>query len=457
MSRRAEETPARIGKLPNLPLFHDLKGRKAVVVGESEGAEWKAELLAAAGAEVVRLGADWHASDLAGARVAVADLPDPAEARRFAEAARNAGALANLIDQPKLCDVQFGTIVDRSPLVIAISTDGAAPMLGQSIRARIESVLPLGLSGWAQAAKGWRATLKHRLPDFPSRRDFWRRFVAAAWADPERTPTDADYQTLLDGGAEPSGRVTLVGAGPGDPELLTLKAVRALQNATVILYDDLVGDGVLQLARREARRIAVGKAGHGPSCKQADINDLLVELASAGERVVRLKGGDPLIFGRATEEIAACRRAGVEVRVIPGVSAAQGAAASLLLSLTERNRARRVQFVTGHGADGKLPVDIDWLSVADRRATTIIYMPRKTLGRFVATALRKGLDPATPAVAVASATLGHQSHVAATVTEIDARAGELPAGEPVTVIVGWVARELLPKSENVVPLRRTFA
>ncbi len=147
----------------------------------------------------------------------------------------------------------------------------------------------------------------------------------------------------------------MVGAGPGDPELLTLKAVRMLQSATVILYDDLVGPEILELARREAKRIAVGKKGHGPSCRQSDINDRIVKLAPRGETVVRLKGGDPLIFGRATEEIEACRAAGVPVSIVPGISAAQGAAASLGISLTERHAARRVQFVTGHGADGKLP------------------------------------------------------------------------------------------------------
>ena len=430
---------ARIAPLPNLPLFHRLNGRKAVVVGSSDGAMWKAELLEAAGANVVRLD-EWSAEDLEGAAVAVADLPERDEAERFLAAARNAGAVANIIDQTDLCDVTFGTIVNRSPVVVAISTDGAAPVLGQSIRARIESVLPLGLSAWASAAKTWRGRLKGRVASFGDRRAFWQRFASAAWAEPDRKPTDADFDTLLTDAPEQRGRVTLVGAGPGDPELLTLKAVRALQSATVILYDNLVGADVLELARREAKRISVGKSAHGPSCKQTDINDLMLKLASDGENVVRLKGGDPMIFGRATEEIDACRAAGVEISVIPGISAAQGAAASLLTSLTERKHARRVQFVTGHGADGKLPTDIDWISVADRKVTTVLYMPRKTLGEFVRKALAKGLDPATPAIAIASSTLPDEAHVAGTVTEIDTLAAELPAGAPVTIIIGWVGR-----------------
>lgn len=452
--RKPQERPARIAPLANLPLFHRLAGRKAVVVGASDGAEWKAELLAAAGAEVVRLREGWTAGDLAGAAIAVADLADRGEALRFVEGAHAAGAVVNIIDQTDLCDVQFGTIVNRSPVAIGISTDGAAPMLGQSIRARIESVLPLGLSRWAQAAKSWRPRLKQQFSEFADRRRFWERFVATAWNAPDRTPSDADFDALIHAAPKAKGRVILVGAGPGDPELLTLKAVRALQGATVILYDDLVGPEVLELARREATRIAVGKSGKGASCKQQDINERIVELALAGETVVRLKGGDPLIFGRASEEIAACRAAGIEITLIPGISAAQGAAASLLLSLTERKQSRRVQFVTGHGADGKLPRDIDWSTVADPRATTVLYMPRRTLADFVRKALAAGLDSQTPAVAIAWATLPEQTHVAGRIREIATLAESLPARAPVIVMIGWVARELVASSAEVLPLQR---
>jgi uroporphyrin-III C-methyltransferase/precorrin-2 dehydrogenase/sirohydrochlorin ferrochelatase len=449
--RTPTETPARIAPLPNLPLFHKLGGRTAVVIGASDGADWKAELLAAAGAEVVRLTHGWKEQDLTGAAIVVADIADRDEALRLIDAAHAVGAVVNMIDQTDLCDVQFGTIVNRAPVVIAISTDGAAPMLGQSIRARIESVLPLGLSAWTSAAKQWRSRLKQRVPDFAERKRFWERFVELAWRKTDQNPVESDFEALLAGEASTKGRVTLVGAGPGDPELLTLKAVRALQTATVILYDDLIGPEVLELARREVRRIAVGKKGHGVSCSQADINAQMVELALAGESVVRLKGGDPLIFGRATEEIAACRAAEVDVTVVPGISAAQGAAASLGLSLTERRHARRVQFVTGHGADGKLPTDIDWLSVADSKATTVLYMPRKTLAEFVRKALAAGLDPATPAIAIASATLSQEAEIAGAIHEIDELAAGLPEGAPVIVIIGWVGRELAGASGTLIP------
>lgn len=458
-------TPARIAPLANLPLFHKVEGRKVVVAGGSQGAAWKAELLSAAGAKVLVLAGDaagaalfadlsgvrvmarpWHADDLTGAALAIADIADRAEALRFLAAARAAGAPANIIDQTELCDFLFGTIVNRSPVVLAISTDGAAPMLGQSIRARIESVLPLGLSAWAEAAKVWRPRLKARVSGFSDRRAFWERFTERAWSEVARPPSEADFGDLLRTAeaAGKGGSVTLVGAGPGDPELLTLKAVRALQTATVILYDDLVGPDILELARREARRVAVGKTGHGPSCSQASINEEIVALASAGERVVRLKGGDPLIFGRATEEIDACRVAGIPVGIVPGISAAQGAAAALGFSLTERKAARRVQFVTGHGADGRLPRDIDWAAIADPVATTVVYMPRRTLAQFVSAAVEEGLDPNTPALAVASASRAEQAHVSAPLWAISEKAEALAKGAPVTVIIGQVARERAP-------------
>jgi uroporphyrin-III C-methyltransferase/precorrin-2 dehydrogenase/sirohydrochlorin ferrochelatase len=460
-TRLPEAVPPRIAPLATLPLFHRIAGRKAVVAGGSPGALWKAELLLAAGAEVTVLAGHeaaaklfegltgpvavfaraWVPADLAGAALALADLPERAEAERFVAAAHEAGAVAGLIDHAELGDVQFGTIVNRSPVVLAISTDGAAPMLGQSIRTRIEAILPRGLSPWAVAAKGWRPRVKARFAAFADRRAFWTRFVARAWAEAERAPAEADFDALAAARDGAEGRVILVGAGPGDPDLLTLKAVRALQAATVILYDDLVGPEVLELARREATRVAVGKKGHGPSCKQSDINARIVALAQAGETVVRLKGGDPLIFGRATEEIEACRAAGVPVSVVPGITAAQGAAAALGFSLTERREARRVQFVTGHGADGALPRDIDWNAIADDGATTIVYMPRKTLADFAAAALTHGLDPAMPAVAIASATLPGQVHVAGNLADIAARARTLPVGAPVIVVIGRVVRD----------------
>jgi len=479
--------PERIAPLATLPVFHKLKGRTVVLVGNSEGARWKAELLAATGARVLALvGAGtetpdldamaaslvdrhgegfggieiqrrgWLAADFTDAALAVADIEAPTEAAAFAVAARAAGLPVNVIDNPAFCDFQFGAIVNRSPLVISISTDGAAPVFGQAIRARIEALLPRGLAAWAKAARDWRPAIQAEKPAYALRRLFWERFTLRALTTPDTPPAEADRRALMiafehDAAASTSGQVTFVGAGPGDPDLLTLKAMRALQAADIILFDDLVSPEVLELARREAQRMMVGKTGHGPSCKQSEINAVIVRLAREGKRVVRLKGGDPLVFGRVTEELAACRKARIPVEIVPGITAAQGAAAALGLSLTERQHARRVQFLTGHGEDGKLPADINWSAIADPAATTIVYMPRGTLAAFAARAIAAGLSPKTPAAAISNATRANQSEIVATLATLsDAVAATAPAG-PTLVMIGAILRGRLEAEMTALP------
>jgi uroporphyrin-III C-methyltransferase/precorrin-2 dehydrogenase/sirohydrochlorin ferrochelatase len=233
-----------------------------------------------------------------------------------------------------------------------------------------------------------------------------------------------------------NGSVTLVGAGPGDPELLTLRAVRALQEADVILIDNLVAPAILDFARREAKRMMVGKASYGPSCRQDEINAMMISLARSGKRVVRLKGGDPMIFGRAGEEIAACQAAGIPVEVVPGITSAQGAASRLSVSLTQRELARRVQYITAHSANGRLPSDIDWRSVADPSTTTVVYMPKRTLAELAAAALAHGLAPDTPAIAVASATRPDEQVISATIATIAAKLADAAPAGPVLVMIG---------------------
>lgn len=457
----ADVAPPRIAPLATLPVFHKLSGRFVVLAGASEGAFWKAELVAAAGAEV-RLfappnaelpafanplirwqGRDWEAADLQGAALAIGDMETDSQAEAFVDASRQAGVPVNVIDRPAFCDFQFGAIVNRSPLVISISTDGAAPVFGQAIRARIEAMIPPGLARWAQAAKDWRRYVQASRPSFALRRQFWERFTERALTEPERTPDATDRRDLLKAFAQdrrstPAGRVTLVGAGPGDPDLLTLKALRALQTADVILHDDLVSPAILELARREARRVAVGKTGHGPSCPQASISSRIVEEALAGLRVVRLKGGDPMIFGRATEELEACHAAGIPVDIIPGISAAQGAAAALGVSLTERRIARRLQYITAHGEDGELPADMNWAAIADPGTTTVLYMPRRTLATFAERAIAAGLDPETPATAVSRATRADQNIIMGTLARLPASLAASGEAGPTLVMIGQV-------------------
>jgi uroporphyrin-III C-methyltransferase / precorrin-2 dehydrogenase / sirohydrochlorin ferrochelatase len=489
MSRTPSEIKAtRMAPLARLPAFFALDGKRAVVSGGSAAAIWKAELLSAAGAqtEVFAPAADeelralaaapprgtiliqerrWTASDLSGAAIAVADCADDQEAAAFAGAARAAGVPVNVIDRPAFCDFAFGAIVNRSPLVIGISTDGAAPVFGQAIRAKIEALIPRGFSRWADAARSWRPRVQALALPFRGRRGFWEKFAARAVAAPEREPTDDDLEALLaplsaQHAGQDTGSVVLVGAGPGDPELLTLRAVRALQSADVILFDALVAPDILDFARREARKMLVGKTGHKVSCRQDDINALMISLAKAGRRVVRLKGGDPMIFGRADEELAACRAAGIPAEVVPGITTAQGAASRLLVSLTRRGQARRVQYITGHatidGRDAKLPADIDWSSVADPAVTTVVYMPIKTLPELVATAVKGGLDPATPAIAVERATRADQRVVASTIGDLPAKLAAEPPSGPVVVMIGRVFGDYVaaaaqePAAERVV-------
>jgi uroporphyrin-III C-methyltransferase/precorrin-2 dehydrogenase/sirohydrochlorin ferrochelatase len=330
--------PARMAPLARLPLFFKLDGRRAVVAGGSPAAAWKAELLAAAGARVdvyapepcaelqaVAAAAGgaiaihrraWQPEDCAGAALAVGDCRDDAEAARFAAAARNAGVPVNVVDRPAFGDFAFGAIVNRSPLVIGVSTDGAAPVFAQAIRARIETLMPQGFARWAEAAARWRPRVRGLARELAAR--FWEKFVARAIAQAHTHPDETDLAAALAQaeGARTAGSVVLVAAGR-DPEMLTLRAVRALRSADVILFDRQVGAGVLDFARREARRLLVDPSGGNDAgtSKQNEIEAMLIALATAGRRVVRLASDD----ARVATEIAACRAAGIAVEVVPGV------------------------------------------------------------------------------------------------------------------------------------------
>jgi uroporphyrin-III C-methyltransferase/precorrin-2 dehydrogenase/sirohydrochlorin ferrochelatase len=328
--------------LARLPIFFALDGKRGIVAGGGAAAAWKAELLSAAGARVdvfapeptddmrARAAAQpagaitlheraWQPADCGGAAIAIAECADDAEAAAFAAAARAAGVPVNVIDRSAFCDFAFGAIVNRSPLVIGISTDGAAPVVGQAIRARIETLIPNGFARWAEAARNWRPRVQALALSFRGRRNFWERFADRAIAAPDTAPTEADLAALLaPTHTAEAGSIVVVGAGPGDPEMLTLRAVRALQSADVIVFDDRVSPAILDFARREAKKMLVGTTGDVNSSRQDDAAGLMIALARAGRRVVRLKGGD----APAVAEIAACRAAGIAVEVVPGVTPA---------------------------------------------------------------------------------------------------------------------------------------
>jgi uroporphyrin-III C-methyltransferase/precorrin-2 dehydrogenase/sirohydrochlorin ferrochelatase len=468
VTRKPDEIPSDIMQpLETLPVFYPLAGKRVVVVGDGEGAAWKVDLAAATGArvdvfardacdklrEVVagRDNATLHeravtAADFEGATLAFAATFDDAEADAARKAADAAGVALNLADRPAMSDFIMGAIVNRSPLVIGVSTGGASPVFAQAVRGRIESLAPSSFAAWAKAAQDWRPQILSSGLDFLARRDFWRRFTRLAFRDIARAPLESDRDALLaeaKAGSDETqrGRVTLVGSGPGDPELLTLKGMRALAEADVVLFDDLVPADILDFARREATRINVGKRGYAPSVRQEEITALLVDLARAGKNVVRLKGGDPLIFGRANEEIAALRTAGFDIEIVPGVTAACAGAAALGASLTSRETARRVQFITAHSKDGEFPENFDWGALADRRATTAVYMGNRTLPALSRRLLEEGMEHDTPAFLIERASTPQERIIRGTIADLPQKVADEKLIGPVMVLIGWALIE----------------
>jgi uroporphyrin-III C-methyltransferase/precorrin-2 dehydrogenase/sirohydrochlorin ferrochelatase len=448
--------------LASLPVFFTLVGKRVVLAGGSNAALWKAELVQAAGARldvfslepcpgllalaqrcsaVSLVARHFEAKDFVGAALAIADAETVDEAESFRLAARSAGVPVNIIDKPALSDFQFGAIVNRSPLVVGISTDGASPILAQALRGRLETMLAQDVKLWAGAAKSWRDKLKALDLSATTRRRFWELFSAKTLNAKGAGPGDSDLEKLLIEAASEAetvtpGSVALVGAGPGDPELLTLKALRFLHSADVVLYDDLVAPAVVEMARREAEKIPVGKRGYKPSCQQDHIVSLMISLAREGKRVVRLKGGDPMIFGRAAEEIAMLRLAGIPIEIVAGVTAALGAAATLQVSLTERSNARRLQFITAHAHDGKLPEDIDWRALCDPRASSVVYMGVRTLAVLADRLLAHGIDPATPAILIERATCADERTIFGTIESLPAKVAAAEPSGPCLILIG---------------------
>jgi uroporphyrin-III C-methyltransferase/precorrin-2 dehydrogenase/sirohydrochlorin ferrochelatase len=450
---KPEPASPRMATLATLPVFYTLTARRVLVAGGSDAAAWKAELLAAAGADVLvhapSCGSDmlalaetgsvtlidtgWRDANWTDLAMAVGDCDD-GEAAEFAAHAKAMGVPANVIDKPKFCNFQFGAIVNRSPLVVGISTAGAAPILGQAVRRRIETLLPPALSGWAELARKLRDRVTGLLDHGAERRAFWENFAEAALvAEPSETAVEHWLGTAS---RTSPGKVTLVGAGPGDAEYLTIKAVRALQSADVILFDDLVSNDVLELARREAKRILVGKRSGRPSCKQADINAMMVSLAKQGHHVVRLKSGDPMIFGRAGEEIAALEAENIPVQVVPGISAAIALAASLNISLTHRDCAQSVRFVTGHSRHGGLPDNLDWRALSDPSTSHVYYMAGRNGAAIAEKLIAHGMRSRTDVAIASDISRPEQVVVHTNLTEMAEALGNLDLTKPVLIMVG---------------------
>ena len=449
------------------------------MAGGSESGARIAELLATAGADVVILSNDlceemvelftrgsasgtlrlerrrWTTTDLAGKAIAVLDTVGETEAASFAAIGRAVGTPVNVIDRPEHCDVQFEAVVSRSPVVAGSSTDETPPILAHAIRRRIETILLASSGQWGWLMRRLRARLTHAMPDRATRPSFPKRLAAAAFRSEPVRAADLDaWAAEVHSKAPGGGSVALVGAGPGDAKYLTLEAVRALQSADVVLHDALVSDDVLKLAGREARRVPVGKRAARESFAQSNINTLLVELAQSGHRVVRLKSGDPTVFGRAGEEIDACIAAGVAVEIVPGVTTALALAARLGVSLTHRDHARSVRFVTGHSRHGALPDDIDWAGLADGVTTLVFYMGARVGPQIAAHLLAHGLSSDTPAIVAASVAAPGETIWQGVLGDIEDGLARTGIDRPVVIAIGralGAVRPAAPCSEGGAP------
>lgn len=442
-----------------LPLFHKLQGRVVLVVGGGEVALRKARLLSDAGGqlrvvapevrgELTALAGEgrvhlrgYESADLQGVALVIAATDDePLNARISAEA-QALGIPVNVVDAPALCSVIFPAIVDRSPLIVAITSGGDAPVLARLIRAKIETWIPSTYGQLASLAKKFRERVKQLFPDVQQRRVFWEDVFQGQIAESVFAGKLGEGERLLEAkiaGAAPRalGEVYLVGAGPGDPDLLTFRALRLMQQADVVLYDRLVAPPIIELCRRDAERIYVGKRRAEHAVPQEEINQLLVDLAKQGKRVLRLKGGDPFIFGRGGEEIEQLAAEGIPFQVVPGITAASGCAAYAGIPLTHRDHAQSVRFVTGHLKDGS--TNLPWTDLVAPGQTLVFYMGLVGLPQICQALIDHGRAADTPAALVQQGTTQNQRVFTGTLASLPQLVAEHEVHAPTLVIVGEV-------------------
>ncbi len=421
----------------HFPIFLDLTGRVVLVVGDGEVAERKSAPLKAAGAEIRRR-ARFAPVDLDGCALAVgADAPDD-DLRALSQAAQLRGIPVNIVDRQDMCSFITPAIVDRDPITIAVSSGGAAPVLARLIRARIEGAVPPAFGRLAALAARFKAKIRAALPDLAQRRRVLETLFTGTAADlvfaGQEDAAANMFDTALTGHLPTGGMVFLVGAGPGAADLMTLRAQRLLGEADVIVHDRLIGEALLDLARRDARRIYVGKVRAHHCVVQEDINGLLVSLAREGQKVVRLKGGDPFVFGRGGEEAEALHKAGIPFEVVPGVTAALACAAQARIPLTHREATRSVTFITGHTKEGRL--DIDFAPLVQLKGTIAVYMGIVSLPQLRDGLLAHGLDPATPAMLIENGGSPRQRELRGTLDVLVASAPEWTHKGPTLVMVG---------------------
>lgn len=466
-----------------LPIFLNIRQQLCLVVGGGATATRKVELLLRAQAHVKVVAPNltaqlmqWsnsghlshHASrfapsDLDNCRLVIAATNDKIVNEQVSMLAQAQRIPVNVVDQPQLCSFIMPSLIDRSPVQIAVSTGGASPVLARLLRARLEALIPSAYGKLAEFVANFREQVKQRL-SAPERRRFWETVLQGPIAEMlmsghTQTATQA-LENLLTATATTSslnyGEVYLVGGGPGDPDLLTLRALRLMQQADVVLYDRLVSDEVLDLVRRDAERIYVGKQPTYHPVPQADINQRLIQLARAGKRVLRLKGGDPFLFGRGGEEIETLLEEGIPFQVVPGITAAIGTSAYAGIPLTHRDYAQSCIFVTGHRKDDD-SLDLNWEILAQPHQTVVIYMGMRNLATIASELIKRGMSPHQPAALVQKATTANQQVLVGTLATLPSMVAAADLKLASIIIIGEVVKlhkklawfTPLPRSSNI--------
>jgi len=446
-----------------LPVFLDLKNRSCAVIGGGEVASRKLTLLLEAGAQVTvyaptagetvrRWAADGKVRHVAqefrpemldGCALVIAATDDKSVNRQVSDAAKARNIPVNVVDQPDLCTFIMPSIIDRSPVIVAVSTGGSSPVLARLIRARLETLIPAGYGRLAKLAVKFRDRVKQHFTHPPRRRRFWEEVLQGPIAELVYSGQDAAAEKALqqrieavDGSQAPVGEVYLVGGGPGDPDLLTFRALHLMQQADVVVYDRLVSPAVLNLIRRDAERIYAGKERDNHAIPQEDINHLLVRLAKEGKQVVRLKGGDPFIFGRGGEEIDTLAAEGIPFQVVPGITAAAGCAAYAGIPLTHRDYAQSVVFVTGHLQDGT--VNLNWKALVQPRQTIVFYMGLHGIDTICRELIRHGMPSSTLAALVQQGTTRNQRVLTGDLETLPSIVDKAHVKAPTLIIVGDV-------------------
>ncbi len=473
-----------------LPIFLNVKDQPCLVVGGGDVAARKVALLRRAAAQVTVIApslcaslvalaqsndithraAEFTPADVAGFMLVVAATDDLAVNRQVSDAARTRGVPVNVADQPTLCSFVMPSIIDRSPVVVAVSSGGASPVLARLLRAKLETLVPASYGRLATLVGKFRAQVKAKFKTTAERRRFWEQTLQGPIAEmllagQERAAHAALQEAVQQapGNDHTLGEVYVVGGGPGDPDLLTFRALRLMQQADVVLYDRLVGKQVLDLVRRDAERIYVGKKREVHAVRQEEIHELMVKLARQGKRVLRLKGGDPFIFGRGGEEIGTLAEEGIPFQVVPGITAASGCAAYAGIPLTHRDYAQSCIFVTGHQQDDA--IDLNWEALVQPQQTVVIYMGLKGLSIICRELIAHGMASDTPAALVEQGTTRQQRVFIGNLRTLPDIVSTAAVHAPTLIIVGEVVRlhqklawfEPLSRIERTAPAPETTA